>query len=178
MCIFGIANQMCQLPPKQFKWSCGVYESSLFIIDLHLIFEKSSLKNRTWFFVYFELDFWTGSKNQVWKRQKIKSVQLHFSNFSKIKCRSIGSYFCCFLFRFLGLLMKEPCFFIIPSPDYYYPPTKLRSIWTDQVQKKNYWSKYLIFKLEKLETVVEVSLIFWHLKTSTKHPYAFHKDAF
>ena len=66
-------------------------------IDLHLIFEKTSLKNQvgqTWFFVYLELDFCRllRQKNQVPHRQKIKFVQLAFSNsfFSKIKCRSIG----------------------------------------------------------------------------------------
>ena len=35
--------------------------------------------------------------------------------------------------------------------------------------KYNCWSDCMIFKLEKLETV-GVSLILWHLRTSTKHP--------
>ena len=57
------------------------YDSPL--IDLHLIFEKLSLKNqveRTWFFVYFELNFYCLCKIQVWNRLKIKFVHFDFSN--------------------------------------------------------------------------------------------------
>ena len=48
----------------------------IFIFDLHLIFEKSSLKNQvgqTWFLVYFELDFY--NKIQVQNIPKIKFIQ-------------------------------------------------------------------------------------------------------
>ena len=46
---------------------------------LHLILEKSNMKNqvgRTWLLVYSNLNFagYTGSKNQVWNRQKINFV--------------------------------------------------------------------------------------------------------
>ena len=77
-------------------------------IYLHLIFEISSLRN--WFLnLMFELDFlfisnWifagcTGSKNQVWNRQKIKfKNQFRELEISKIKCRSTGGHCSTWLF--------------------------------------------------------------------------------
>ena len=51
-------------------------------IDLHMIFEKSSLKNQLHFLFISNLNFegYTDSKNQVWNRQKIKLIQSNFSN--------------------------------------------------------------------------------------------------
>ena len=64
---FAIAT-LCLLPWKLFvelcTWIHKLHRYSALVhrppVDLHLIFEKSSLQNqvgRTWFFVYFELDF-------------------------------------------------------------------------------------------------------------------------
>ena len=65
--------------------------------DLHLIFEKSRLKNQgglTWFFVYFEIDFYCLCSLQ---NSSLKSTenQVHPTwffklDFSKTKCKSIG----------------------------------------------------------------------------------------
>ena len=52
-------------------------------VDLHLIFEKSSLKNKvgqTRFLVYFKLDFYC--KIQVQNRPKMEFIEIHFSKYS------------------------------------------------------------------------------------------------
>ena len=77
MCIFGTANQMCQLPPKQFSGPEGSTNWAY-----PLLIYTWFLKYQVWKIKLDELDFlsisnlnfagYTGSKNQVQTRQKFE----------------------------------------------------------------------------------------------------------
>ena len=67
-----------------------MWKRDLPLIDLHLIFKKSSLKNQVWKIKLDELDFLSilnsiftacvACKIQAWNKQKIQFIQLNFSN--------------------------------------------------------------------------------------------------
>ena len=66
-------------------------------MELHLIFEKLSLKNQNGRSLFLSISKLISTaciayKDQVWNRQKIKLAQLVFSNsfFLRIKSRSVG----------------------------------------------------------------------------------------
>ena len=106
MAIFSIVLAIMSLmmfyvtSAQPYDGQMGRYHACYPPINLHLIFEKSSLKNqvgRTGFFLSI-LNWifagYTGSKNQVRNRQKIKFVQLDFSNliFQKVSTDQQGEF--------------------------------------------------------------------------------------